>query len=58
MQPIHIFSRSRQEIDREIKSMKELTRKNTQTREDALAFLVRAGIATKSGRLAKRYRSK
>ena len=50
------YPRSKKEIDDEIKAMRKRHKEIIKTKESALAFLVRAGIATKSGKLAKRYR--
>lgn len=50
------YPRSKQEIDEEIKLMRKHHKEIIKSKESALAFLVRAGIATKSGKLAKRYR--
>jgi len=43
--------------EQEIKAMKAYAKKISSSKDDALDFLVRAGIATKNGQLAKPYRS-
>lgn len=52
-----LFPRSKAEIDEEIKVLRQGRRERLKSKESALAFLVRAGILTKSGRLTKHYRT-
>jgi hypothetical protein len=50
------YPRSKKEIDEELAILDKHYQEIIKSKESALAFLVRAGLATKSGKLAKRYR--
>lgn len=50
------YPRSKKEIDDEIKAMRKRHKEIIKSKESALAFLVRAGLVTKSGRPTKPYR--
>lgn len=46
------------ELEQELKAIERAGKRISRSRESALAFLQKAGIADGRGRLAKRYRSK
>lgn len=48
----------RQDVQDEIDAMERTFRRVVRTKKSALAFLVRAGIATPDGQLAPRFRAK
>ncbi len=50
------YPRSKEEIDKEIAILDKHFQKIIKSKESALAFLVRAGLVTKSGRPTRRYR--
>lgn len=52
-----LYPRTKKEIDAEIAAMEKHSREVRKTRESARAYLVRAGIITKTGKLTKRYRA-
>jgi hypothetical protein len=47
---------TRQEVRREIEGIKRTTKKITRSKAAARAFLLKAGIITKKGKLAPQYR--
>ena len=51
-----IQSLTQADVDREVKSIREFTKKITKSKKTAREFLIRAGYITKSGKLTKRYR--
>lgn len=46
----------KKEVQKQIRVINEQSKKVNATKKTALAFLVRAGICTKNGRLTTRYR--
>lgn len=50
------YPRSKEEIDKELAIMDKHFEEIIKSKESALAFLVRAGLVTKTGRPTKRYR--
>lgn len=48
---------SDKELKKSVKAMRSLKKEHKASPKAALAFLVRAGIATKTGKLTKRYQS-
>ncbi|WP_346333577.1 hypothetical protein [Prosthecobacter sp. SYSU 5D2] len=52
-----VHHRSKKEIDYELKLMREHHLEVIKSKDTALAFLVRAGLVTKSGRPTKPYRN-
>jgi len=51
-----VYPRSKREVDAELSLLEKHSRENRKTKESARAYLVRAGIITRSGKLAKPYR--
>jgi|GEM_PF-3805147 len=51
------YPRSKEDTDKELAILRKHHQKRMKSKEEALAFLVRAGLVTKSGKLAKRYRN-
>lgn len=51
-----IFPRSKAEIDREVASIRRVGKRIGKTKESAREFLIRTGLLTKGGKLARRYR--
>jgi hypothetical protein len=47
-----------EDVRREITDIRRVAKKITKSRASARAFLLKAGIITKNGKLAARYRSK
>ena len=51
------YPRSKQETDKELAILDKHHKERMKSKEEMLAFLVRAGLMTKSGRPTKRYRN-
>jgi len=51
-----VYPRSKREIDAELSLLEKHSHENRKTKESARAYFVRAGIITRSGKLAKPYR--
>ena len=51
-----ICPRSKTEVDREVAAIRRVGKKIAKTKESARDFLIRTGLLTKGGKLAKRYR--
>ena len=51
-----ICPRSKTEVDREVAAIRRVGKKIASTKETARDFLIRTGLLTKGGKLAKRYR--
>lgn len=53
--PTPYYALTKETVDAEIALMREQTKKDTATKEAAIASLIRAGLFTKSGRPKKRF---
>lgn len=51
------YTRSKEETDKELAILRKHHQKRMKSKKEMLAFLVRAGLVTKSGKPAKRYRN-
>jgi len=51
------YPRSKEETDKELAILRKHHKEIIKSKESALAFLVRAGLVSKSGKPTKRYRN-
>ncbi|MDP1586211.1 MAG: hypothetical protein Q8M07_00585 [Prosthecobacter sp.] len=51
------YPRSKEETDKELAILRKHHQKRMKSKKEMLAFLVRAGLVTKSGKPTKRYRN-